>query len=483
MKTLLLLPVFLFSIVVKAQNVGIGTTMPASKLTIDGIDPDIGLMNNGLANGFIKAHSFDLKMGTAHDNATGKLMLGTKGNDHFTIDHFGRVSIGTTSNFDAALKLNGTSPIFAFLHNEAQKGFIRLGVDDFKIGTYPGNTGRIIFSPKNIDRIWIDDDGQVGIGTSTPSSLLTINGTSPLLQMRHNNANKGFIQAAINDIKIGTNDVNTTGKLILQTKAIDRILVNENGLVGIGTSNPSSTLTINGTDPIVQLRNGDVDKGFIQLVNDNIRIGTNVSNDFGSFVVRTNGTDRLFVNYKGQMGLNVTPDDFTTSFVVGEDGNGNTGVELRSNNTRRGMFNFNGLNTFLTGSSGNLYIYRSSMHPIVFYPDGNMALGGHSTAVGYRLSIHGKAIATEFTSMPYADWPDYVFNKSYRLMPLAEVKKYIEENKHLPNIPAAAEIEKNGIQLGDMSKRLMEKVEELTLYVLQLQEQIDELKKRQSEKK
>ena len=57
------------------------------------------------------------------------------------------------------------------------------------------------------------------------------------------------------------------------------------------------------------------------------------------------------------------------------------------------------------------------------------------------------------------------------------MKKFIDENNHLPNIPPAAEIEKNGVQLGDMSKRLIEKVEELTLYILQLQDQIDDLKK------
>ncbi|HEX7844486.1 MAG TPA: hypothetical protein VF476_01730, partial [Chitinophagaceae bacterium] len=373
--------------------------------------------------------------------------------------------------------------IFGFLHNDVAKGFIRLAGDQFKIGTYPGNSGDIILSPKNIDRVWLDENGYMGIGTATPSSLLTINGASPSLQIRHNNVNKGFMQAAVNDIKIGTNDINTTGNLVLQTKAIDRIFINPNGLVGIGTSTPSSTLTINGTDPILQMRNGDVDKGFIQLVNDNIRIGTNVTNDFGSFVVRTNGSDRLFVNYKGQMGLNNIPDDTETTFSIGEDGNGNSGIELRHGGARRGMFNFNGLNTFLTASTGNLYLYRNSMDPIVLYSDGNFTIGGHDKALGYRVSIHGKAIATEFTAMPYANWPDYVFAEGYKLRSLSEVKRFIGEHKHLPGIPSAAQVEKEGIQLGDMSKRLMEKVEELTLYILQLQEQIDELKKKQSEKK
>ena len=63
------------------------------------------------------------------------------------------------------------------------------------------------------------------------------------------------------------------------------------------------------------------------------------------------------------------------------------------------------------------------------------------------------------------------------MKPLSEVKQFIAENKHLPNIPPASEIEKSGVELGDMSKRLIEKIEELTLYILQQQDQIDELKK------
>lgn len=460
-----------------AQNVGIGTDMPASKLTINGTDPDIGLMNNGLAHGFIKASGVNLNIGTASDNPTGKLILGTKDNNHFNIDHLGRVSIGTNSSFDATLKLNGISPIFGFLHEEVQKGFIRLGGDNFKFGTYPGNSGKIIFSPKNVDKIWIDEDGQMGIGTSAPVSLLTINGTNPYIQIQNGASNKGFLQAVGNNLKIGTNSTNTTGSLVMQTKLIDRMTIDENGQVGIGTTSPSSLLTINGTDPIVQLRNDNVDKGFVQLVGDNLRMGTNISNSFGSCILRTKGQDRLYVNYDGQMGLNMIPDETTSTFAVAEDDNNNSGIALYHGGTRRAMFNYNGTNPFLTAQTGYFYIYRNSSYPFILHPDGNFTIGGHNTASGYRVSIYGKAIATEFTALPYGSWPDYVFEKNYNLRSLDEVKKFIEKNKHLPGIPPAAEIEKNGIPLGDISKRLMEKVEELTLYILQQQEQIEELKK------
>ncbi|MEO1627908.1 MAG: hypothetical protein AAFV25_22355, partial [Bacteroidota bacterium] len=76
-------------------------------------------------------------------------------------------------------------------------------------------------------------------------------------------------------------------------------------------------------------------------------------------------------------------------------------------------------------------------------------------------------------------WCDYVFEKDYPLMPLKELREYIAENKHLPNIPSAEEVNQNGRQMADMQKRMMEKIEELTLYVLQLENKIEQLEKKQ----
>ena len=73
--------------------------------------------------------------------------------------------------------------------------------------------------------------------------------------------------------------------------------------------------------------------------------------------------------------------------------------------------------------------------------------------------------------MNSTSWPDYVFEDNYKLMPLDELEKQIRKLKHLPNIPSAADIEKKGIELGDMTRRLMEKVEELTLYIIELKKE------------
>ncbi|WP_046755483.1 hypothetical protein [Kordia jejudonensis] len=74
-------------------------------------------------------------------------------------------------------------------------------------------------------------------------------------------------------------------------------------------------------------------------------------------------------------------------------------------------------------------------------------------------------------------WADYVFAKNYNLKPLEEVETFINENGHLPNIPSAEEVESEGLNLGEIDAKLLEKIEELTLYVIELKKEINELKK------
>ena len=74
-------------------------------------------------------------------------------------------------------------------------------------------------------------------------------------------------------------------------------------------------------------------------------------------------------------------------------------------------------------------------------------------------------------------WPDYVFTPEYNLLSLEEVKKYIEEKGHLPNVPSEKEVLENGIELGAMNAKLLEKIEELTLYIIQLEERVDNIEK------
>jgi hypothetical protein len=254
--------------------------------------------------------------------------------------------------------------------------------------------------------------------------------------------------------------------------------IDENGQVGIGTINPTSILSISSTNPIVQLKNSGVDKGFIQLVNDDIRIGTNVSNTNGKFIVRTNGIDRFSIDEVGGASLGNTS---SNGYLLM---NGQTSqITMQSGNLTEGNIRASEDVFEIYRSIGGLLKITANATGIYLKPGAQISMGaGGATATGYAVSVQGKLIATELTALAFASWPDYVFEKNYQLKPLSEVKKFIEQNKHLPNIPPAVEVEKTGIQLGDMTKRLMEKVEELTLYIIQLQEQVDELKKKNADK-
>jgi hypothetical protein len=110
---------------------------------------------------------------------------------------------------------------------------------------------------------------------------------------------------------------------------------------------------------------------------------------------------------------------------------------------------------------------------------GTVRIGNVNTPVGYKLYVE-KGILTEKVKVAIASslaWADYVFAKDYKLKSLAEVEAFVKENKHLPNIPSASELVKEGLNLGEMQAKQMEKIEELTLYMIEMKKEIDSLKK------
>jgi hypothetical protein len=111
--------------------------------------------------------------------------------------------------------------------------------------------------------------------------------------------------------------------------------------------------------------------------------------------------------------------------------------------------------------------------------DGKVGVGTTYIPDTYLLAVNGKIISTEVTVSLRDDWPDYVFNKNYSLMSISELEKSIKENNKLPGVPSATDIKENGIQLGEMNKILLEKVEGLTLYIIELNKRIDALEANQ----
>lgn len=93
----------------------------------------------------------------------------------------------------------------------------------------------------------------------------------------------------------------------------------------------------------------------------------------------------------------------------------------------------------------------------------------------FRVMSSGHTYATELTVKLKGEFPDYVFSEKYALLPLKELAYYISKHQHLPNIPNAKEVKENGLSIGEMQTKQMEKIEELTLYILELHKRIEKL--------
>jgi len=107
--------------------------------------------------------------------------------------------------------------------------------------------------------------------------------------------------------------------------------------------------------------------------------------------------------------------------------------------------------------------------------DGKVGIGAENLGEE-RLAVNGSIRAREIR-VDNGTWADFVFDEKYKLTSLYDLEKYIKANRHLPEIPTSAEVEKNGVVLGEMNKLLLQKIEELTLHLINQQKQIDGLQK------
>lgn len=186
------------------------------------------------------------------------------------------------------------------------------------------------------------------------------------------------------------------------------------------------------------------------------RILVNNASDDGTSALQVNGTIRT-----------------NSSVAIAREGSSAINAQLYlSNNTGSRAFNLQ----LTEGDYPGLGMWRFSngswSEAMRIGSDGNVAIGT-TDPKGYKLAVAGNVIAEKIKVKTYANWPDFVFNADYRLPSLQQLEAFIAANKHLPEIPSAKEIEENGHDLGEMNKKLLQKVEELTLYLIDLQKQVD----------
>lgn len=221
-----------------------------------------------------------------------------------------------------------------------------------------------------------------------------------------------------------------TNEIISQTNSFP-----SDGNVGIGITNPNYLLhaKINGTEPTISIHNaGGIGGAAFNMIDEN-------SNSFWKF-------KSFYVNGGG--------------FKI-RDQNNSIDVVVIENNSAA--------NAILIKQGGKIGIGGQTNPRTKLDVLGTIACD--SIVVDGLVTSREVKVRTDV-------WPDYVFNNNYKLMPLSEVERYIVEYKHLPGIPSEREVMKEGINVGEMNKLLLEKIEELTLHLINLQKQIDILKRK-----
>ena len=260
--------------------------------------------------------------------------------------------------------------------------------------------------------------------------------------------------------------------------------VNTNGYVGIGTSNPGIEFDVRGRVQFHSLGNTNNFLHFDYDSNGNkIRsYGTNLfletRNDTENIEFRTNNSVNSLMIVKGNGNVGVG----TTNPSGRLDVNGNIKA------TQHITVNKNGSYRVALNGQSHGYIYGrndASEHKFLIHSNGNSYLNGGNVGIGTsapdaKLAVNGNIHAKE-VKIDLVGWPDYVFENEYELPTLAQVEAHIKEKGHLQNIPSAQEVAENGIELGEMNKRLLEKIEELTLYTIAQEKQIQEQNKKNKE--
>lgn len=278
---------------------------------------------------------------------------------------------------------------------------------------------------------------------------------------------------------------------ILGGAPTDSLVVDSVGRVGIGTRAPGRDLTVSsGTIPTFRIEQNESDGNPLQIWEMSADEGAIIFRDntgfvpLEPFVIRKNApSNSLYISDHGGIGVGTSnpgegvaaafhvkrSDPFFKANIVLEHTSASAKWEIKTNTTT-GRLTFKDLNGTTT--------------PLKFEPDAaeNLlrigVLASDTVDIGGNLVVEGDLTVDGQCEEADGACADYVFEEGYELRPLNAVEEFISENGHLPNVPSAKDMMENGVNLAKISGRLLEKIEELTLYTLQQEKTIAEMSKR-----
>lgn len=372
--------------------------------------------------------------------------------------------IGTTDNKPVIIKSFGNT-VAEFRHGYPSNNYIGTNYQRTGIGIL-GNG-----APTHTLEVGLADinGGSQGV--------FGIRGTNFMSHFNYGSSENTYIRSGKNESHILLNDLSGLGN------------------VGIGTSTPSFKLDIIGNTRIQNtsmapglfgyltsggnLFSGNSTNGYL-MVMDESRIQAQKPKPFP--LSGTSASHIILNPYGGNIGIGT---DYEPSrkleiyrgriLFAGSTGGTYSGIEFTNaaNTQHRGY-----VGMFSDDLIG-FYSFPINYHGLVMdINSGNIGVG--TLYPSHKLSVKGTVRCQEVI-VETANWPDYVFAKNYKLPDIKDIDEYIKKHGHLPDVPSAKEMESNGQSLGEVQKMMMQKIEELTLYIIELKKEIDVLKIKQNE--
>ena len=334
---------------------------------------------------------------------------------------------------------------FHFIRTQAGTGMMVRDFNDIRF-----NTGWFSDNQEGHTRLIIKENGRVGIGVDRPAATLQVSGD---IALGNNAVNQRFIiHSRTNgkgDFLQITSDVGSS--LDKSTWNWGKgITLRRNGHVGIGTTRPQSTLHVNGE----------------------LSLDENLS-------LKGSGGSIGQINVK-----KANKDGYSTLLLQSVASTTHTVMALGTGDNSQGLF-WAGYGGKYDAQRNVRIFHNGSVGRIEAGQNGTLVFQAHGGKVGIgtqnpdaTLAVRGGIHAQEITvDLEGAITPDYVFEPDYPLPELTAIENYIKKYKHLPEIPSAKEVEENGLELGDMQLKLLKKIEELTLYVIEQEKRLNQLAK------
>lgn len=355
---------------------------------------------------------------------------------------------------------SGTNPVTNFIGtNDNQSLSIKTNnVERLKIS----NTGRFIFNNFVGTEKTYDKNLFLGGGIDNPTTYMnTVIGISALTKNSTSTGNTAVGNNVMNSMTSGNANTSVgTNSMFNFSSGSNNSTFGANSMEGAGIYNENSSFGH------MSLRRE------LASASDIVSYNTAIGNRSIAFL--KNGQFNVALGFRA-----LTIESGNDNIAIGAQAGGN--LSSGSNNILIGK----SVNTSTSSASNELNIGNW-----IYGNNGKISIGGRATITcsdcsEYSLFVKN-GIRTEKVKVDIASqnaWADYVFKKNYSLKSLEELEKHINENGHLPNIPSAEEVAKNGINVAEMDAKLLEKIEELTLYSIEQNKQIKKLQEENSELK